>query len=209
MTKDIVLLGGGGFAIELLEYMRHDKIFPAGYCAPNEEVQLRGFGLPYLGSEDDIHNKHFKYVIASGEIPIRLKMIDFLRKKQTIPLSFISSHAYVSRFANLGMGKVVVPGAVIAGNAKAGDFFLANINCSIGHDTVLKANVVLAPGARVSGFSELGNNVFVGSNGVTQPHSIIWDFSIVGSCTPVFYSPEGYIHMGERSWPIEGEGDGN
>lgn len=166
--SNIVLLGGGGLALELCDYLRNEGIKPIGYCAPKQESGLNGI-IDWLGDENEAHNEKFEYLIASGKIEIRKMMIEFLMKNRAKISSFISRQSYVSRFAKIGVGAVVLPFAAITGNPIIGDFLLLNTFASIHHDVEIGANAVLSPGARIPGFCKIADNFFMGLNASLVP----------------------------------------
>lgn len=166
--KRIVLLGGGGLALEIAEYMKAENIIPLGYCSPNKEKQMNSV-LEWLGDEKDVHCNDFNYVIASGNMQIRKAMIAFLIKKEANVYSFISQRSQVSKLVKIGKGAVVLPFSSISGNAVIGDFLLLNTFASIHHDVEIGANAVLSPGARIPGFCKIADNFFMGLNASLVP----------------------------------------
>ena len=172
--KNIVLLGGGGLALEIYDYMRNEGICPLGYCSPDKGNNLNGV-LDWLGNENDVHDKSFEYVIASGYISIRRLMIDFLLKNNSNIYSFISQKSYVSKFAKIGVGAVVLPFSTITGNPVIGNYVLVNNFASIHHDVQIGDNAVLSPGARIPGNCKVGENFFMGLNSCLAPETTVGD----------------------------------
>lgn len=174
--KKIALLGGGGFAIELLDYMLQENIKPVGYYSPIEDKYLSKY-LKWLGDENLKYNKEYKYILASGRIEIRKKMIDFLEYHNLEVGSFISKYAYISQFATIGKGVVAVPMIMITGNPIIGDYLFINGDSSIGHHAKIGKNVVVGPGVRITGHCQIGNNVSFGANSCLIPGTKIEDNS--------------------------------
>lgn len=161
--KEYVLLGGGGLALEIAEYMLAEGYSIRGYCSPQEDEVCSAL-IPYIGDEREKCLKDAYYIIAVGMIALRNKLIGFLRENDLYIGDFISSRAYVSSLASIGNGAVILPFSVISGNPQIGDFLLANYFSNIAHHAKVGNNVVLNPGARINGNCSVGNNVTLGSN---------------------------------------------
>lgn len=193
MNDKIVFLGGGGFAMELVDYMFQDGLRPYGYCDTKENEALSGKQLVWLGDENQAHQDDYFYIMATGIIDVRLKLIRFLKNRNAKIFNYRSPKSHVSSYVKLGMGEVLCPGAVIAGDADVGPFYLGNVNSFIGHGAILGQNVVLSPGACALGLSMLGDSVFIGANGTALPHAKIYDGAIIGANACTNYLLNGQV----------------
>ena len=103
MAEKYYFLGGGGFAIELYEYMSSEGKNVAGYYAQSESRDLSCF-IPWMGDMDTTPYEKFdreaEYILAVRLIKYRDKMIKFMEKMNLNAGSFISCKAYCSRFGN-------------------------------------------------------------------------------------------------------------
>lgn len=178
MAEKYIFLGGGGFAIELYEYMLEDDLNVVGYYAQTGNEELSQF-IPWLGDMDktpyEAFDRDAKYILAVRLIKYRDKMIKFMEEMELPVGSFISSKAYHSRFAKLGKGTVAFPNAMITGNPVAGDFLFMDVFSVISHGDVMGSNVVIGPGAIVTGDSEIGSGVTFGVNSAILPDTRIGD----------------------------------
>ncbi|WP_085022261.1 hypothetical protein [Anaerovibrio sp. JC8] len=177
--KEVALLGGGGLALELMEYMLDDDIKIAGYFAPQEDTDCSQY-IPYLGDERDNYSDKLIYLLASGLISLRRKMINFIESHNLESGQFISRKAHVSPMATFGKGVVITPFASITGNPVIGDHVLMNIYSNISHHAVVGNNIVLGPGSRVNGHCCLGNEVSLGSNACLIPGTNLADGVEIG-----------------------------
>jgi sugar O-acyltransferase (sialic acid O-acetyltransferase NeuD family) len=60
-------------------------------------------------------------------------------------------------------GVIVCAGVRFTNNIKVGDFTVFNLNCTIGHDSVVEGFVNVAPGANISGNVHLGERCWIGT----------------------------------------------
>lgn len=182
MENRLVLLGGGGLALEMLDYLNQDGYSVYGYYAPEEDLSLSDHIL-WLGDERDAFDSKAQYIIASGLVSLREKMISFIEARKLSVFSFVSSKAWVSSFATIGKGCFITPFVSITGNPIIGSYFFANALSNVGHHCKTGTNVVIGPGARVNGHCILGNNVSLGANASLVPGTILEDNVEIGILT--------------------------
>ena len=172
MQEKYILLGGGGFAIELYEYMTTDGKNIIGYYAQSDNPELSEY-IPWLGDMDKTPYEDFdreaKYILAVRLIKYREKIIRFMQAANLEPGTFVSSMVYYSKLAKIGKGLVAFPHALISGNPKVGDFLFMDAFSVISHGDIMGNNIVIGPGVIVTGDSEIGSNVTFGVNSAILP----------------------------------------
>ncbi len=181
-NREYALLGGGGLAIEIAEYMLTEGYSLRGYYDPYEDADFSAI-LPYLGDERHEFSRTFCYIIGAGLIQLRSKMISFIETNDLEAGTFISRHAYISSLAKIGKGSVICPQVVVSGNPSIGNYVLMNIFSNISHHGNIGNNVVVGPGARVNGHCTLGNNVSLGANSALIPGTTIGNNIEIGITT--------------------------
>ncbi|MBQ6440294.1 MAG: hypothetical protein IJJ06_09270 [Mogibacterium sp.] len=175
MSK-FVLLGGGGFSLELQSFMKEDGHKVLGYYALEESADLKGV-IPWLGSTDcaksSTLDRSAEYIVAVRLLKYRRKFIKFIKDNQLKAGTFIHSEAYCSPSVQLGSGAVVFPRAMLSGNAKAGEFLFMDSLSIISHGDVLGNNVVIGPSVTICGDCMIGDNVTFGVNSAILPGTVI------------------------------------
>lgn len=179
-NKNIVIVGAGGFALELLGYLESEQ-FSGSYSQysvkgvvddslKSYEVFSRVVELSYLGSirdyeieEDDV------FWIAIGSQPHRRKVVRFLQERNASFFSFISSVSVVSKAAKLGAGVVIAPFCIVNANVSLGDFALMNSYSAIGHDSVVGDHAILYPYAAINGGCHVGDDLIMGTRATIFP----------------------------------------
>ena len=82
-----IMLGGGGFALELYGYMKDDGCEVKGYYAQEEHAELSEW-IPWLGDTDTVLDedldKEAEYIITVRLIKYRKKMIRFIEEHAKI-----------------------------------------------------------------------------------------------------------------------------
>lgn len=167
-----ILLGGGGFAIELYQYMKSDGKEIMGYMSLEEDGQLDRY-IPWLGfegtkSEDELDNEAY-YIIAVRSLKLRRKLMSFIEGHKLKAGSFVHSSVFLSDMATLGKGLVAFPRAMITGNPIVGEYLFIDSLAIISHGDVIGDNVVIGPAAVITGDCTIGDNVTFGANSAILP----------------------------------------
>lgn len=101
--------------------------------------------------------KEYKYAfVALGNNEIRLSLInDLVEVGYTVP-EIIHPRAYVSEYSTLGIGTVILAGAVVNVNCSIGAGCILNINTTIDHDSVIEDGVHISSGVTVRSAVSIG-----------------------------------------------------
>ncbi len=158
MTKDIVLIGTGGMAREVrwvIEEInkRENKWNILGWVSNEPKGQMFA-GLPVLGDDDWLlaYSEPIDVVVSVGDGKLRKEIVERLRQNPNISFpTIIAPSAEVSPYVELGEGSIIMNKSLLTVDIKAGDFFLCNYGCTIGHDCKFDDYVTINPGAKISG----------------------------------------------------------
>ena len=191
--EKIVILGAGGLARETLMVIKQanrEKV-------PPSEQEILGFidenpknhgkllnGYPVLGDFDwfsTVDTTDIRAVCGIGNNEARAKVT---KKAESLGIKFtnvIHPNVQISDSVKLGKGIIICAGNIITCNIEIGNHVYTNLDCTIGHDTILEDYVNLSPGVHVSGNSRLleGSHVFTGA--VIIPGVTIGKWSIIGA----------------------------
>lgn len=168
MADQIVLLGAGGQAREVISYLPHgidvlcavspDYLDPAkpgviSVLAPTPEQARR----PAVGA-----------VAAPG---MRRQMVaDWPGERFA---TVVAAAAYVDPSCVLGAGTIVSPGAVLTVDVVTGVHCLINIGATLSHDVVLGSFVTVCPGANIAGHVKIGDGVFIGAGATVSSRATV------------------------------------
>jgi sugar O-acyltransferase (sialic acid O-acetyltransferase NeuD family) len=199
--KKLVLVGGGGFARELLWLIEDINKAAVGQDAPYQVLGIISHeaagtvqGLPILGDDAwafEHLDKAVRFVLAVGDSDARARLALAYLQNGLHPLRLVHPSVVMSDEVQLGAGTVICAGAVLTVNITVGDFCIVNLNATIGHDCKLGDFVTLHPGVHLSGGVEIGDLSILGSGAVVLPGLALGDHSIVGAGAVVTTSLEG------------------
>ncbi len=184
MKKRLAIIGGGGFAKEIIEVALLNGFEIAGIFAQQNNLT----GHPYLGYLDELLSKRemYDYVhiafggINQAGIANRAKVIRFL-EDHTIPsATLISPYARVSDDVEIAEGTYIAHNALISCNAKIGAHVIINTASLIGHDAHIGKNTTVSPQAFVGGESVIGENSLIGAGVLIKQGLSIGENCIIG-----------------------------
>ena len=188
--KKVVIFGAGGFARETLWVFRDAN-------EENKEWEILGFidekeenhgkvlcDLPILGGfewfVDNKYNDVFA-ICAVGSPQIKKKMVE---KANDIRLKFCSvihPSAKMSKYIDVGKGTIITAGNILTTQIKIGNHVIINLDCTIGHDSIIEDYCTILPGCHISGNVHLREGVDLGTGAVIVQEVTIGAWTIIGA----------------------------
>jgi len=184
-VEKVIVIGGGGHAKVIIDIIQSMGKFEIVGFTDNDTTRTHMCNVPYLG-DDTILPDLFKqgvscFCIGIGDNKIRKKLFDKTISIGLVPINAISTSAYVSPYAKLGRGIVIMPGAVVNSCAIVEDNVIINTLSGVDHDCIISSHSHIAPGASITGNVLVGEGAFVGSGSKVIPDIQIGEWSIVGA----------------------------
>lgn len=184
--KDLILVGGGGHCKSVIDVAESAGYNIFGILGMPEDVGNRIFGYKVIGTDDDIpfYVDNAEFVITVGFIKnpaVRIRIYDKIKEAGGKLATLIASTAYVSKYANVGEGTVVMHHAMVNAGAQLGTNCIINTFCNIEHDAVIGNQCHISTGTMVNGDCKVGDRVFIGSQSVMANGVSIGDDIIVGA----------------------------
>jgi sugar O-acyltransferase (sialic acid O-acetyltransferase NeuD family) len=183
----ILLLGAGGHAracIDVIEQEARYKI--AGLVGLPEQVGDTVLGYSVIGSDADIARLAgvCQYAIVTiGQIKtpaIRIRLFAELEKLGIDLPVVISPRAYVSRHASIGLGTIVMHGAIVNAGAAVGRNCILNSQSLIEHDVIVGDHCHISTRAAINSGTKVGRGTFIGSGSTVRQELSLGDHCVVG-----------------------------
>ena len=186
--KKILLIGGGGHCRSVIDVIEQEgKYKIAGIVDRLDKVGSTVLGNIVIGDDGDLIKLRQDYdtaIITIGfikDISPRLSLYLTLKKLNFKLPVIISPRAYVSQYAKIGEGSVVMHDSVVNTGAIIGVNCILNTKSLIEHDVVVGDHCHVSTGAIVNGESQVQSHSFIGSNAVVVHQTIVQGFNKAGS----------------------------
>lgn len=188
---NLILVGGGGFALELFSYISDEKlknlltnIKIKGVLDGSSKCELckKEPSVKYLG---DIANytvqKNDFGIIAVGNSLARKELFETLNEISLPLFTYVHSSSSVASNAKIGNGVFVGPHSIISAHSIVSDNVAMNVYSGVGHGAIVGKNSVMSPYSVINGGCELGEGVFLGSRVTLNPNIQIGSYSTIDS----------------------------
>ena len=186
MKNNIVLIGGGGHSLVCYDVIcQNQNLNLVGFVDIRSDVVLKKIGCKYLGNDDNLGElikKRFLFFVSVGQIKSPNKRIEIYNKVKKMGGNFIvliSKFSYVSPYASIDEGSIVMNGSVINSKTKIGKNCIINTNTVIEHEVMIESNVHIAPNATILGNVKIKEGTFVGAGAVIREGMTIEKNSII------------------------------
>ena len=173
MKKPLILVGGGGHCKSVLEAAESAGYSILGVLDMPEDVGKEILSTKVIGTDDDIptYVNKAEFVITVGFIKnpaIRIKLYNKIKEAGGKLASVVASTAYVSKYAEIGEGTVVLHQAFVNAGAKVGKNVILNTATNIEHDAVIGDHCHISTGTMVNGEAQIVEATFIGSQSVVN-----------------------------------------
>ena len=188
MTKNLILVGGGGHCKSVIEAAESAGYNILGVLDTPENVGKQVLAYSVIGTDDDIpqYVDKAEFVITVGFIKnpaIRIKLYNKVKEAGGKLATVIASTAHVSKYSTIGEGTVVMHQAFVNAGAHIGANCIINTFCNVEHDAQIGDQCHISTGTMVNGDCKVGERVFVGSQSVLANGITIGDDIIVGAAS--------------------------
>ena len=185
---EILLVGAGGHAracVDVIELSGKFKV--SGLVEKDKTGNRENLGHKVIGTDNDLSSLRQKYnnaLIAVGQInspAIRIKLFEILKKLDySLPI-IISPRSYVSKYARISEGTIIMHDVLVNANAKIGINCIINNKTLIEHDTIIGDHCHIATGVILNGDVKVGDESFIGSGVVTKQYISIGNNCVIGA----------------------------
>lgn len=185
--KDLVIIGAGDFGREVSSVVeRINDIDPTwnlmGFVDDNPDIQgMIVDGYKVVGNSEWLRNykKEIYAVCSLGESKTRKKVIEGISANDNIKFAtLIDPNAILMRNASVQEGSIICAGTVLAINSVAGKHSILNLNCTVGHDTILGDYFTAHPGTNISGKVVFGEACYCGTGS-----KVLQGVNVISGCT--------------------------
>jgi len=184
--QKLILVGGGGHCKSVIDAAESSGYKISGILDLPENVGKSICGIDIVGTDDEIINYINKalFIVSVGHIndnSLRLKLYEAAKLLGGTFATIVASTAYVSNYAEIGEGSIILHQACINADAKIGVNCIVNTFANVEHDVRVGDHSHISTGAMINGGCIIGKSVFVGSQSAIKQGVSIVDNVIVGA----------------------------
>lgn len=196
--EKVIIIGGKSSATLIADYIydaQHKYGVPIecmGFAYNDEPIGTAINGFTVQSRVEDVFEKYkdddeVKFIFQSYDIKSMQKSIDF-KDSLGIPLdrfcTFIHPSCMIARSATIGIGTIILANSVVNPKAKVGQFNSFMSGVTIGHDAVVGNYNLVATQAVVANIN-MGDRNFIGINATTNNKITIGDDCMIGMASNV------------------------
>lgn len=184
--KKLILLGGGGHCRSCIDVIEQEGNYEiAGILDNKKLLGQKVFGYDFIGTDEDIGkfvSEDYYFLITVGQIKtssIRKNLFSLLSKSGARLATVISPRAYISKYADIGKGTIIMHDVLINAASSIGENCIINSKALIEHDAVIEGFCHISTSAVVNGGVTIKEGTFFGSNAVSKEGVVIGKDSFI------------------------------
>jgi len=188
MKEKIILIGGGGHCHSVIDVIEQENKYEIiGIVDIKENIGKKVLSYEVIACDDDletIFQTCKNAIITVGQIEsnkIRIEIYDKLKQIGFNLPVIVSPLAYVSKYADVNEGTVIMHHVLINTNVKIGKNCIINTKALIEHDSVVENNCHISTASVINGGALVKENSFFGSNATSKQSIEIDGFIKAGS----------------------------
>jgi sugar O-acyltransferase (sialic acid O-acetyltransferase NeuD family) len=199
MKDEIVLVGAGEHAKVVYDGMQRAGIKVVAIVDPSPQPVFEM--IPKYAKYDASIEVNAKAIISIGNNETRQRVEKLINHSFA---NFIHDTAVVSTNSRIGLGCMIMSGALVQVDTQIGDHVILNTRASIDHDCKIGSFVHIAPGAVLCGRVTVGEGAFIGAGAVVIPGIEIGSWAQIGAGAVVIHDvPDGATVVGNPAYTIK------
>jgi sugar O-acyltransferase (sialic acid O-acetyltransferase NeuD family) len=195
--RNLVIYGASGHGNVIADIVEKNGQTVLAFVDDNEALWNQSFcGYPVWGGYSQLiehaGQEAFSVIIAVGDNRLRWKIRQKLESAGVLFGTAVHPSAQLGRDVSLGAGTVVMANSVINPGARVGSHCLVNTAVSIDHDCVIGDFTHLSPGAHLGGTVQVEDFSWIGLGASVINNIHVGEHSIVGAGAVVIRNVESY-----------------
>ena len=174
-SRDVVIIGAGGFGLEALQYARdaHVQGWPYRVTGFIDDEMQAGIeiedGVRVMGTTDDEVLMAGQVIIAVGDPSVREALAAQVHGSGGRLVTLVHPSAYVAPSARLGAGSLLCPFSMVGVRAVVGQNVAMNVFASVGHEASVGNHTVLSPYSAMLGRTCIGARCYLATQATVAP----------------------------------------
>ena len=168
MKKRLIIIGASGHGKVVADIaVKMNKWQSIVFVDDDESIKMC-MDIPVIGKTDDAlkYKDEADFFVAVGNNATRERVQTELEYEGVSIATLIHPNAVIGYQVSVGIGTVIMAGAVINSSSTIGKGCIINTNSSVDHDCILEDYVHVSPGASLAGTVKVGKGSWIGIGSV-------------------------------------------
>lgn len=175
-TTKVIIQGGGGHAKVVLDVLLGEGILVPALIDAKFSGDM--FGIPRMKEYDPSFERDAFVIVAIGDNATRKRVAESTKHAFT---NAIHRSAIVSSHAMMGLGNMILHGAIVQAQTRIGNHVIINTGAQVDHDCNLDDYVHIAPRVVLCGSVEIGEGTLIGAGATVIPGKKIGKWATIGA----------------------------
>ena len=178
MKQKLLLVGAGGFGRVTLEHA--SKEYDCAFLDDGSTALVDG--VPVIGRTNEIGSFFPEYkllLVTIGNNALRERLY---KQAEVVGFTFptiIHPSAYISPYAHVGNGVIILNNVVIQNNAKCGDGCILNPGVELHHDSSIGNFCLIYTNSVVRSLTHVRDRVWIGSTAMVSTSASVPDDTVI------------------------------
>jgi sugar O-acyltransferase (sialic acid O-acetyltransferase NeuD family) len=195
--KNVVIYGASGHGKVIADIVTKSGKTVLGFVDDNETLWDKPFcGCPVRKGSSHLFEyakkEDFSVIIGIGDNHNRREIVKAMESLGASFGSAIHPSAQLGNDVNIGEGTVIMANSVINPGARVGRHCIVNTGVTIDHDCIIGDFVHLSPGAHLGGRVRVGNSSWIGLGASIINNIHIAEHTIIGAGSVVIRNVDAY-----------------
>ena len=168
VNKRLIIIGASGHGKVVADIAMLRGYIEIIFLDDDESIKLCG-RYPVVGKTSDLPNYDGEVFIGIGNAKIRKSLME--KHYDRLFPTLVHPNAVIAQDITLGIGTVVMAGAVVNSGSIIGKGCIINTCSSVDHDCVIEDYVHISVGSHISGTVVIGESTWIGA-GVTVSNNV-------------------------------------
>ena len=198
-TNKIILQGGGGHAKVVLDVLLSEGIVVPALV----DAKFTGdmFGVPRMKEYDPAFERDAFVIVAIGDNAIRKQVVGSTKHPFA---NAIHRSALISSSASMGLGNMILHGAIVQAQSRIGNHVIINTGAQIDHDCIVEDYAHIAPRVVLCGNVSVGEGTLIGAGATVIPGKKIGKWATIGAGSVVIEDiPDFAVAVGQPARVIK------
>lgn len=159
--RQLVIIGAGGHGKVIADIAQKQGYTDIMFLDDDESVHACG-KYPVVGKVEQFRQYGGDVIVAIGNAVLRQKIqTQLMEAGRNIPV-LIHTNAVVAKDVEIGIGTVIMAGAVVNTGTHIGKGCIINTCASVDHDNIIEDYVHVSVGSHVAGSVHVGERTWIG-----------------------------------------------